>query len=50
MGGPEACVIVAHDAETRQELWRRRLVPAPGEPGDESRGDVAYDDRVHVGS
>ena len=26
---PEACVIVAHDAETGEELWRRRLVPAP---------------------
>ena len=48
--GPEACVIVAHDAETGEELWRRRLVPAPGEPGDETWGDVPYDDRVHVGS
>ena len=32
-GGPEACVITAHDAETGAEVWRRRLVPAPGEPG-----------------
>ena len=48
--GPEACVIVAHDATTGAELWRRRLVPAPGEPGDETWGDVPYEDRVHVGA
>ena len=28
--GPEACVITAHDATTGAELWRRRLIPAPG--------------------
>ena len=49
-GGPEACVIVAHDAATGAERWRRRLVPAPGEPGDETWGDVPYEDRVHVGA
>ena len=35
-GGPHACVIVAHDALTGEELWRRRLIPGPGEFGDES--------------
>ena len=35
-GGPHACVITAHDATTGTELWRRRLIPAPGEPGDET--------------
>ena len=49
-GGPEACVIVAHDATTGAELWRTRLVPAPGEPGDETWGGVPYEERVHVGS
>ena len=49
-GGPEACVITAHDAETGEEIWRRRLVPAPGEPGDETWGGVPYEERVHVGS
>ena len=49
-GGPEACVITAHDAETGAEVWRRRLVPAPGEPGDETWGGVPYEERVHVGS
>ncbi len=48
--GPEACAIVAHDAETGEELWRRPLIPAPGEPGDESWGGVPYEDRAHVGS
>ena len=49
-GGPEACVITAHDAETGAEVWRRRLVPAPGEPGDETWGGVPFEERVHVGS
>ena len=49
-GGPESCVIVAHDALTGAELWRRRTVPAPGEPGDETWGGVPYEQRVHVGT
>ncbi|MCY4121626.1 MAG: PQQ-binding-like beta-propeller repeat protein [Acidobacteria bacterium] len=48
--GPEACVIMAHDARTGEELWRRRLIPAPGEPGDETWGGVPYEERAHVGS
>ncbi len=49
-GGPEGCVITAHDAATGEELWRRRLIPAPGEPGDETWGDVPFEERRHVGS
>ena len=49
-GGPESCVLVAHDARTGEELWRRRTVPAPGEPGDDTWGGVPYEQRVHVGS
>ena len=49
-GGPEACVITAHDAATGAEVWRRRLIPAPGEPGDETWGGVPFEERVHVGS
>ena len=49
-GGPEGCVVTAHDAKTGAELWRRPLIPAPGEPGDETWGDVAYKDRKHVGA
>ena len=49
-GGPDACVITAHDARTGEELWRTRTIPAPGEPGDESWGDVPYEERKHVGA
>ena len=49
-GGPDACVITAHDAATGAELWRRRTIPAPGEPGDETWGDVPFEERKHVGA
>ena len=49
-GGPDGCVITAHDAATGEELWRTRLIPAPGEPGDETWGAVPYEERRHVGS
>ena len=49
-GGPNACVIVAHDATTGAELWRRRLIPAPGEPGNDTWGGVPFEDRKHVGA
>ena len=49
-GGPNTCVITAHDAATGEELWRRRLIPGPGEPGDETWGAVPFEERGHVGS
>jgi len=49
-GGPESCVILSHDARTGEELWRRRTIPAPGEPGDQTWGGVPYEQRVHVGT
>ena len=49
-GGPHACFIAAHDAATGAELWRRPLIPAPGEPGDETWGGVPYEERTHVGA
>ena len=49
-GGPEACVITAFDAETGREAWRTHTIPRPGEPGDETWGDVPYDERRHVGT
>ena len=48
--GPNACVITAHDAATGNELWRRRTIPAPGEPGDETWGGVPFEERRHVGA
>ena len=50
VGRPEACVITAHDAMTGAELWRRRTIPSPGEPGDESWGGVPFEERKHVGA
>ena len=49
-GGPDACVVTAHDAMTGEELWRTRMIPAPGEPGDETWGGVPYEQRRHVGA
>lgn len=49
-GGPNACVITAHDALTGEELWRRRTIPRPGEPGSETWGDVPDGERWQVGS
>jgi alcohol dehydrogenase (cytochrome c) len=49
-GGPEACVITAFDAMTGKELWRTHTIPRPGEPGDETWGDVPYEQRRHVGT
>jgi alcohol dehydrogenase (cytochrome c) len=49
-GGPDACVITAHDAATGKELWRTRTVPRPGEPGDDTWGSVPFEQRLHVGT
>ena len=48
--GPDACVITAHDAATGEELWRRRTIPRPGEPGGDTWGDVPDERRWHVGA
>ena len=50
LAGPVSCVILAHDTATGEELWRTRLIPRPGEPGDETWGGVPYEERMHVGS
>ncbi len=49
-GGPDACVITAHDAVTGKELWRTRTMPRPGEPGDESWGGLPDEARWHTGT
>jgi alcohol dehydrogenase (cytochrome c) len=48
--GPEGCFIAAHDVNTGEELWRTHLIPRPGEPGDETWGNIPYEARWHVGS
>jgi alcohol dehydrogenase (cytochrome c) len=49
-GGPDACIITAHDAVTGKEIWRIHTIPKPGEPGNETWGDIPYEQRKHVGS
>jgi alcohol dehydrogenase (cytochrome c) len=49
-GGPDACVITGHDARTGKELWRKRTIPRPGEPGGDTWGDVPDERRWHVGA
>ena len=49
-GGPDACVITAHDATTGKELWRTHTIPQPGEPGNDTWGNVPYEERRHVGT
>ena len=48
--GPDACVMVAHDARTGKELWRTHTMPKPGEPGDKSWGNVPWEKRLQVGT
>jgi PQQ-dependent dehydrogenase (methanol/ethanol family) len=49
-GGPDACVVTAHDARTGKEVWRTRTIPMPGEPGDETWGGIPFENRWHVGT
>ena len=48
--GRDSCVVTAHDARTGKELWRFHTIPGPGEPGDESWGNVPMEQRWHVGT
>jgi PQQ-dependent dehydrogenase (methanol/ethanol family) len=48
--GHEGCIITAHDARTGKELWRTSTIPKPGEPGNETWGDVPMEQRWHVGT
>jgi alcohol dehydrogenase (cytochrome c) len=49
-GSPAACVILAHDAKTGRELWRRPTIAAAGSPDGKSWGDMPNDERWHVGA
>jgi alcohol dehydrogenase (cytochrome c) len=49
-GGPEACVITAHDARSGRELWRLHTIPRPEDPGGDTWGSVPYEQRWHVGA
>ena len=47
---PGSCYLLANDAKTGQELWRRHVVPRTGEPGDETWGGLPFEKRRHVGA
>jgi len=47
---PAGCIFTAHDAKTGNELWRTSTIPKPGEPGDETWGNIPYENRRHVGT
>lgn len=44
----DSCFLTAHDARTGRELWRTYTIPRPGEPGDESWGDLPFELRGGV--
>ena len=45
---PQACVIVALDANTGKQLWSTPTIAGPDDPNSASWGDVPYDQRHHV--
>ena len=42
----EFCFIAAHDAKTGKEVWKFFVTAAPGEPGGDTWGNVAVDQRA----
>ncbi len=48
--GPGACYIAAYHPDTGAEIWRRHTIVRPGEPGGDSWGELAWEDRRHVGA
>jgi len=48
--GPEACFIVAHDANTGEEAWRLNLIQEPTGDETDTWGDVPWEGRWHVGA
>ncbi len=49
-GGPDACVITAHDALTGREVWRTSTIARGDDPNDLSWGGIALEDRQQVGA
>jgi alcohol dehydrogenase (cytochrome c) len=47
---PGGCYILANDAVTGKELWRRYVVPRPGESGDDTWGGLPPEQRRHAGA
>jgi len=49
-GGPQACVIVAHDAATGREVWRTSTIAQGDDPNDASWGGLPLERRQQVGA
>jgi alcohol dehydrogenase (cytochrome c) len=49
-GGPDACVITAHDAMTGREVWRTSIIARGDDPNDASWGGLPLERRQQVGA
>ncbi len=46
---PHGCYVSGHDAKSGKELWRKTLIPRPGEPGDETWAGSLFETRWMTG-
>jgi len=49
-GGPDACVITAHDARTGREVWRTSTIARGDDPNDATWGGLPLERRQQVGA
>lgn len=49
-GGPDACVITAHDAKTGKEVWRTSTIARGSDPNDKTWGGLPLEKRMQVGA
>jgi alcohol dehydrogenase (cytochrome c) len=49
-GGPDACVITAHDARTGKEVWRTSVIARGDDPNDATWGGLPLEKRQQVGA
>ena len=49
-GGPDACVITAHDARTGREVWRTSTIARGQDPNDATWGGTPLERRMQVGA
>jgi alcohol dehydrogenase (cytochrome c) len=49
-GGPDACVITAHDARTGKEVWRTSTIARGSDPNDATWGGTPLEKRMQLGA
>lgn len=49
-GGPDACVITAHNAKTGKEVWRTSTIARDNDPNDKTWGGTPLERRMQVGA